>query len=62
MWRWWEGPDGSEVWWAHIEVSSGEWRDSRQSDYEASGAAPTFWQLPLEDGYLVAVINKGNRI
>ena len=56
MWRWWEGPDGSEVWWAHVEFVPGRWGDMLLAEYESRGCQPSFWQLPLKDEYLEGVI------
>ncbi len=56
LWRHWVEKDGVDVWWARVEVRPGQWADIAQAEYEAAWLSPVFWDLPLQEDYVDAMM------
>lgn len=54
--RSWTTQGDVDVWSARVEIHPGEWADVDQAAYEAAHLQPSFWDLPLKDDYVAAVI------
>jgi len=55
LWNWTDGA----LEWARVEFELGQWGDMRRAEYEASGIAPPFLDLPEEADYLDALCSPG---